>query len=119
MSRLKSKMLISCTLAGILASPLSVLASTEVALDDLPSRVVKFGDLDLNRESGVATLYSRIRSAAREVCEPMDVVIAKLARARFDCSQHALAKAIADVNSSNLTAYYMTKTKSLAGNTQQ
>jgi UrcA family protein len=116
MSCLKSKILISCILAGILASPLSALASTTVALEDQPSRVVKFGDLDLDRESGIATLYSRIRSAAREVCEPMDAALVKLERARFDCRGHAIAKAIADVNSSNLTAYYRARTKTLAGN---
>ena len=114
MFRLKSKVLISCTLAGILASPLSVLASTTVALDGVASRVVKFGDLDLDRESAVATLYSRIRSAAHEVCEPMDVVLLRLERARFDCREHAIARAVADVNSSNLTAYYTARTKTLA-----
>jgi UrcA family protein len=114
MSRFKLKFLVPCALAGILASPLSALAA---ALDaSLPSRVVAFGDLDLNRDSGVATLYSRIRSAATEVCDPLDALGVKLSRARFDCRENAIARAVADVNSPALTAYYVGKTKAMANN---
>lgn len=112
MSRFKLKFLVPCALAGILASPLSALAATLDA--PLPSRVVQFGDLDLNRDSGVATLYLRIRSAATEVCDPLDALLVKLLRERFDCRQDAIARAVADVNSPALTAYYLGKNKAIA-----
>jgi UrcA family protein len=65
MSRFTFKILISCSMAGLCASPLSALASMSGKTDQLNSRVVAYGDLDLSRDSGVATLYSRINSAAR------------------------------------------------------
>jgi len=114
MSGFKLKFLIPCALAGLLANPLSALAATLDA--PLPSRVVDFGDLDLNHGSGVATLYLRIRSAATEVCDPLDVMLVKLLRERFDCRQDAIARAVADVNSPALTAYYLSKTKAIANN---
>jgi UrcA family protein len=114
MSRFKLNFLVPCALAGILANPLSALAAT---LDEpLPSRVVEFGDLNLNHESGVATLYLRIRSAATEVCDPLDVMLVKLLRERFDCRQDAIARAVAEVNSPALTAYYLGRTKAIANN---
>ena len=115
MSRFKVKLLASGALLGVLLSPLSTLAATVATLEEAPaSRVVKYGDLDLSRDAGVAALYSRIRSAAREVCEPMDAVIMKMLRVRYDCRQEAVARAVDDVNSPALTSYYLTKTKTLA-----
>ncbi len=111
------KFLVPCALAGLFASPLNAFVSMAATIDGpLPSRVVEYGDLDLGRDSGVATLYSRIRSAAKEVCEPIDVVFIKLLRERFDCRKDAVARAVADVNSPALTNYYLAKTKNIAGN---
>ena len=115
MSRFKLKLLASGALLGMLASPLSALAASVATLEEPPaSRVVKYGDLDLSHNAGVAALYSRIRSAAREVCEPMDAVIMKMLRLRYDCRQEAVARAIDDINSPALTSYYLTRTKTLA-----
>jgi UrcA family protein len=116
MSRFTLKILVSCVLAGLFASPLSALASMVSKLDEPPSRVVAYGDLDLSRDSGVATLYSRINSAARAVCEPLNVVRLKLLRESFDCHRDAVARAVSEVNSPALTSYYLAKTKAIAGN---
>jgi UrcA family protein len=110
MSRFTWKILVACALAGVCASPLSALALTVNNLDEQSSRVVRYADLDLNRASGVVTLYSRINSAAREVCEPLDVLMVKLLRERFDCRQDAIARAVSQVNSPALTSYYLAKT---------
>ena len=112
MSRFKQQLLASGALLAVLASPLSALAASVATLEEPPaSRVVKYGDLDLSRDAGVAALYSRISSAAREVCEPMDAVIMKMLRVRYDCRQEAVARAVDDVNSPALTSYYLAKTK--------
>lgn len=116
MSRFTVKFLASCALAGLFASPLGALASTVSTLDEPQSRVVAYGDLDLSRDSGVATLYSRINSAARAVCEPLDVVMLKLLRESFDCHRDAIARAVSEVNSPALTSYYSAKTKAIADN---
>jgi UrcA family protein len=39
---------------------------------DVPRVTVRFGDLDLSKPQGAETLYRRIRSAARQVCAPLD-----------------------------------------------
>jgi UrcA family protein len=114
MSRLTAKILVPFVLAGVFASPLSALASMISKLDEPASRVVRYGDLDLSRDSGVATLYSRINTAARAVCEPLDVMMLKVLRERFDCRQDAVARAVSEVNSPALTSYYLAKTKAIA-----
>jgi UrcA family protein len=120
MSRLKLKLSFLFALAGLAVSPANTFAGS-FGFDEPPARVVKFRDLDLSQKAGVATLYSRIRSAAHEVCEPLDEVSIKLLRQRFDCRQDAVARAVADVNSPALTSYYLGKgkSKSLAANQAQ
>jgi UrcA family protein len=117
MSRFPSTLLGLCTLIAPLTIPMSAQASTARS-DEIPARVVKFDDLDLNRNAGAATLYSRISSAAREVCEPIDVISVKILRERAGCRHEAVARAIADVNSPYLTQYYLGKAKALADNRQ-
>jgi UrcA family protein len=111
MSRPTLKILVSCALAGVLAGPLNVLAASAANIDDRPSRVVAYGDLDLSRDSGVATLYARINSAARRVCEPMDDLLEKLSRDRLDCREDAIARAVSEVNSPALTSYHQAKAR--------
>jgi len=112
MSRLlKKKSLIPCALAGILVSPLSAVASGNGKPDEPPVRVVQFGDLDLSRGAGIAVLYSRLHSAAREVCESSDMWSLRLFRQQADCRDAAIGRAVADVNSAALTAYYLAKSK--------
>jgi len=60
--------LATALLASILS--LSTLAAKGAApTPDTYSVTVKFADLDLNRQAGIAKLYVRIKGAARRVCE--------------------------------------------------
>ena len=106
---LKMKCVVSCSLLAILMGPLSAVAATVQQSDDPPTRVVKFGDLDLTRSEEVAVLYSRISAAARRVC-PLSVWSLQLQAESYECRHQAIARAIADVDSSTLTKYYQTKT---------
>ena len=120
MSRfMKMKSLAACAVMGAILSPLSAHAFAVGALDEPPTRVVAFGDLDLNRDVGIVTLYSRIRTAAREVCEPLDDWSLRLLRQQFDCRRDAMGRAVADVKSPALTAYFLTKSKATAPAIQQ
>jgi len=120
MSRLlKMKLLAAAAFIATYLSPLGAVAYAVNALDEPPTRVVEFGDLDLNRDVGVAALYARIKSAAREVCEPLDAWSLRLLRQRFDCREDALGRAVADVNSPALSAYLLTKKKAVAPAVQQ
>jgi UrcA family protein len=110
MSRSKLKFILSCALAGLLAGPVIALAASSGKLDDLPFRTVKYADLDLNRDADAAALFSRIKTAAREVCQPVDVVFLNLVRQWNYCSRDAIARAVADVNAPLLTSYFLEKT---------
>ncbi|HEY2780812.1 MAG TPA: UrcA family protein [Steroidobacteraceae bacterium] len=116
MCRFKLKFVLSYVLAGLVAGPVSALAAPS-GLIDQESRKVEYGDLDLTRDAGVATLYSRIRTAARAVCEPTDLVMLNLLRDRTDCRPDAIARAVADVNAPLLTSYFLERTN--AGNSKQ
>ena len=67
--------------------------------DDLPREVVKFADLDLTRPAAAQELYRRIRNAARKVC-------AEYSPSAYErsCAQQAVARAVAEVDSPQLTA---------------
>jgi UrcA family protein len=78
--------------------------------DEASSRVVKFADLDLTKSAGVAVLYARLQSAARQVCEPVterDLKAEALAKA---CAAHAVERAINDINVPQLASYHQEKT---------
>lgn len=95
------------TLLCVSLCALGALATANAAGDDPPTRLVRYGDLDLTRMDGVISLYRRIRGAARDVCSPMaasDLVAQAFVR---DCEEHAIASAVADVNAPLLTSYYM------------
>jgi UrcA family protein len=101
-------------LLAILLGPLSACADVHAApvSYDVATRTVKYGDLDLARGAGAATLYSRIQNAARAVCEPAltsraweSILVA------HRCVEQSIARAVADVNAPALTSYYVSKTK--------
>jgi UrcA family protein len=104
-------------LVAIAASPLNAFAESP-GFDQPPARVVRYGDLDLNQKSGVITLYGRIRTAAREVCEPIEDISIKLLRAKYDCRHDATARAVAEVNSPALTDYFADRSGAAAGRTR-
>jgi UrcA family protein len=108
--RLTLKFVIPCTLLAILAGPLCAVAAIVEQNDDPPTRVVKYGDLDLSRSEGAAALFSRINVAAREVCQPVNIWALKMLAQASECRHQAIAQAVADVNSSTLTKCYETKT---------
>jgi UrcA family protein len=118
MSRVKLKVSVLGAMVAVLASPLGAFAASS-SLEDPAFRVVRFADLDLSRNSGVAALYSRIKSAAREVCQPLDSLSVKLLRAQYDCLQDAVARAVVEVNSPALTDFYAAKRKTVAVNQAQ
>jgi UrcA family protein len=102
------KTAIQWTMLTILLGSLSAVAAA-APLDEVPSRKVNYADLDLTRHAGVAVLYARIKSAAREVCIPTYTWVAEDNKATQQCRELALARAIADVNAPALTDYYLEK----------
>ena len=91
---------ISCLMStAALCSALSTTAEAE----DVPSKVVKFNDLDITTPDGAQVLYKRIRAAARDVCELSTGTDPILRIAIKGCIDKAVDKAVKDVNAPMLT----------------
>jgi UrcA family protein len=72
----------------------------------LPSVVVKYGDLNLNTVDGVATLHMRLNKAAREVCSQLDSRVLGL-REQYDlCVSGAVTQSVAKVGNPSLTSFH-------------
>lgn len=74
---------------------------------EVPSTIVKFGDLALNTKAGVATLHARIHAAAQFVCSGIDSRILGL-RDQYDtCVSDAVRDGVAAVGNPNLSNFHI------------
>ena len=81
-------------------------------LSDLPlTSVVHFSDLDLSSAEGVRRLYVRLRSAAAEVCVPLESASAAGATEHRTCVNMAIDNAVAAINRPLLSEYHRSQTK--------
>jgi UrcA family protein len=103
---MKLRIATACSLLAASLSALAAAASPVEVQDEIPSRVVKFGDLDLTKDQGAAVLYTRIKTAARAVClAPYNSVLEQ--RSSSDkCRDQAIARAVGDVHAPALTTYF-------------
>jgi len=92
--------------AFALASALAVLGASPTLADETSrSLKVSYSDLDLTTQAGAATLYNRIRGAARQVCGYEGVTYADTSGWKR-CFNGAVSNAVAKVNSPRLTALH-------------
>jgi UrcA family protein len=91
---------ISCLMST--AALCSALSTTAVA-EDVPSKIVKFNDLDITTPDGAKVLYKRIRAAARDVCELSASTDPILRTANKVCIEKAVDRAVKGVNAPMLT----------------
>ncbi len=71
------------------------------------SVTVQYNVRDLATEEGTQKVYRKIKNAARRVCfASTEVWDARRTRNYWRCYDAALAKAVDDINSKNLTALY-------------
>jgi UrcA family protein len=99
------------TIAAVLfamASSLLLARYSEGAASDeaAPSVTVRYHDLNLNSPEGVAALYGRISSAAREVCGSLESRDPMRKQLWNDCFYHAVANAVNTVHNGSLSAYH-------------
>ena len=67
---------------------------------------VSYGDLNLQKEEGVATLYRRLKTASKEACDVRSLKIAGSIRRMADtqrCYRGALDAAVAKIDNDLLT----------------
>jgi UrcA family protein len=95
--------------AAVLA--LGVLAfsgmATAAAPKELPSVVVKYDDLTLNTRAGVANLHSRLRTAAQQVCSPLNSRVLGLREEYDRCVSDAMSQSVDSVGNSNLKRFHL------------
>lgn len=103
----QSNSMISYVAAGLLAvGAMAAAPGAQAGPGDALTKSVSYGDLNLNSEKGVAVLYSRLRSAAREVCVPFEGRILSNQMLWSKCYDHALSAAVADINKPAVTALH-------------
>jgi len=71
-----------------------------------PSVVVRYGDLNLNSRAGVLTLHARLRSAAQDVCSPLDSRVLGLLEQYESCVADAISQSVAAVGNDSLSRYH-------------
>jgi UrcA family protein len=85
---------------------------------DIPTAVVKFGDLDTTHPAGKKELYRRLSRAAREVCSSLEGVSGSTAFPTHQygaCIDRALSGAVAQINRPDFTDYVATLAHEPAG----
>ena len=73
---------------------------------ELPSVVVKYGDLNLDTNDGVAQLHARLRKAALEVCSQLDSRVLGLREQYETCVSGAVTQSVAKVDNARLTSFH-------------
>jgi len=73
---------------------------------ELPSVVVKYGDLNLDRVDDVATLHARLRKAALQVCSQLDSRVLGLREQYETCVSGAVTQSVAKVDNARLTSFH-------------
>ena len=106
---MRSQFVIGCLTVAGLVGPLTAGAVTTPSLgsDGVPRRIVRFADLNLESKEGARRLYSRIKSAAQEVCAPVYFRITESNVSQRHCQERAIDEAVAAVRSESLTALHV------------
>ena len=83
---------------------------------DLPTAVVKFGDLDATRSMGQEELYGRLTRAARSVCRSLDprdsVAKTQMEPLYKACIEQAVSGAVAKINRPEFADYVASRMQS-------
>jgi UrcA family protein len=83
--------------------------ATAAPRSDVPTAVVRFGDLDVTREAGKEALYRRLAGAARTVCLPLDAgepwARVRAAAGHSACVNQAVFGAVAKINLPDFADY--------------
>ncbi len=106
------KMLSGAAMTLLLASTPALAAPS----DTVPTVTVSYAELDISRLPGAQVLYGRIEQAALQVCPVFAGPYREMLTRKSACYQHAIAKAVADVNSPQLFAIYRARATRLASN---
>jgi UrcA family protein len=91
-------------MAMLAAALLANLASAAEPNEETAQTVVRYSDLDLSQPTDAHRLYTRIKAAAREVCNNSPGYDLKLMRAYHACMTKAVNDAVSQVQSVQVAA---------------
>jgi UrcA family protein len=109
--RAKFALLVLGSLAGVVAAGTAGAASLAAPAGDVPSVVVKYDGASLATDRGVNDLYRRIMFAARKVCPDPSSRDLFGQRQAQECRNQAVARAIRQIDNSQLAALYASHSK--------
>lgn len=81
-------------------------ANTVTITNEVPTVVVRYGDLNLATESGARKLYHRLSVAAQAVCPVEDARQLAALDSNRTCRANAIARAVHQINSPQLAALH-------------
>jgi UrcA family protein len=94
-------------LAGFTALACIAHGGTVVAQPAQPlTKIVAFGDLNLDSAQGAKILYSRLRYAAQDVCSPYQSDELAGKRVWQTCVENSLSDAVGKINKPQVTALH-------------
>jgi UrcA family protein len=98
-------------IAATAALSISVISAAHAAIPDVaPSVSIHYGDLDLSRTEGAASLYNRLNSAAKSVCRELET--SQLQMQYAACIEHAIKTAVTQINRSSFSEYVAARASS-------
>jgi UrcA family protein len=103
-STLRGIIMTSTTRAALLAAGAIGLFAAGAAQAD--QRIIHYQRADLQTQQGAATMYSHIRMAALNVCEPANIAVLRSGRQVHACIEATVSDAVQAVDSPELTAIY-------------
>jgi UrcA family protein len=105
LSNLVLSAVVALATLGIAVSPAIAAAPTAA-----PARTVRFGDLNLSSNAGLAALHRRLEEAAADVCGPAEVPGSRrISPAYQDCVSDAVHRAVLQINRPEVTAYHVAR----------
>lgn len=108
----KSPRMLAATVFGALALSFGVVSLADNNAD-VPQTIVMFEDLNISSPPGAAALYSRIVSAAQQVCQPYDTDTDNLDLESYSvhktCVHDAILHAVNKVSGRELFLIYNAK----------
>jgi UrcA family protein len=97
-------LILACGFAGV--------AAAATPADDVPSVVVRYGDLNLQTDDGLRTLYRRLSAAAAKVCPvPSSSVDLSQVMAARSCQAAAIARATRSLSDPHLVEVILNRFK--------
>jgi UrcA family protein len=104
----QSQSITSMMLAGFAALACVAHGGTVVAQPAEPlTKIVAFGDLNLDSDQGAKVLYARLRHAAQYVCAPLeDSRDLSLKAIWQNCVENSLSDAVGRINKPHVTALH-------------